>query len=50
MTTKKDPAAVALGKKGGLATAKRLTKKQRIESARRAAKARWAKEKAKKKP
>jgi hypothetical protein len=42
----KDPAAVALGRKGGLkggkARAAKLTKKQRIESARKAAQARWS--------
>ena len=42
---KKDPAAVALGRKGGLkggvARAAKLTKEQRSESAREAAKARW---------
>ena len=41
----KDPAAVALGRKGGLkggkARAAKLTKKQRSESARKAARARW---------
>ena len=41
----KNPAAVALGrlggKKGGLARAKKLSKKERIESARKAAQARW---------
>ena len=41
----KNPAAVALGRlgglKGGKARAKKLTKKQRSESARRAANARW---------
>jgi hypothetical protein len=41
----KDPAAVALGRKGGLkggkARAAAMTKKQRSESARKAAKARW---------
>lgn len=41
----KDPAAVALGRKGGLkggnARAAKLTAEQRSESARRAAKARW---------
>ena len=41
----KDPAAVALGRKGGLkggkARAKSLTSKQRSEIARKAAKARW---------
>lgn len=43
----KNPAAVALGRlgglKGGKARAANLTKEQRIESARKAAKARWAK-------
>ncbi|MCK4815217.1 hypothetical protein KA005_05560 [bacterium] len=43
----KNPAAVALGRlgglKGGKARAIKLTKKQRIEIARKAAKARWAK-------
>lgn len=38
---KKDPAAVALGRRGGKARAKTLTEKERIESARRAAKTRW---------
>jgi hypothetical protein len=41
----KDPAAVALGRKGGLkggpARAKAMTKKQRSESAKKAARARW---------
>lgn len=41
----KDPAAVALGRKGGLkggvARAKKLTAKQRSEIAKKAAKARW---------
>lgn len=41
----KNPAAVALGRlgglKGGKARASKMTKKQRSESARRAAKARW---------
>jgi hypothetical protein len=45
----KDPAAVALGRKGGLkggkARAKAMTKKQRVESAKKAAKARWKKDK-----
>ncbi len=44
---KKNPHAVALGRKGGLkggpARAKKLTKKQRSVSARKAAKARWKK-------
>ena len=41
----KDPAAVALGRKGGLkggdARAKKLTAKQRSEIAKKAARARW---------
>jgi hypothetical protein len=41
----KDPAAVALGRKGGLkcgkARAEKLSKKQLVTSARRAANARW---------
>ena len=45
----KDPAAVALGRRGGLkggaARAKALTPEQRKESARKAAEARWGKEK-----
>ena len=48
---KKDPAAVALGrkggKKGGLARAAKLTPAQRSASARKAVQARWAKVKAK---
>jgi hypothetical protein len=43
---KKDPAAVALGRKGGLkggpARAAKLTKEQLSESGRKAAQARWA--------
>ena len=43
----KDPAAVALGRKGGLkggkARAAKLTAEQRSEAARRAAEARWKK-------
>jgi hypothetical protein len=43
---KKNPAAVALGRKGGLkggkARAAKLTKEQRSESARKAARARWS--------
>jgi hypothetical protein len=43
----KDPAAVELGRRGGLkggkARAAKLTKKQRIEAARKAASARWHK-------
>jgi hypothetical protein len=45
----KDPAAVALGRKGGLkggpARAAKMTKRQRRESAQKAARARWAKAK-----
>ncbi len=41
----KDPVAVSLGRrgglKGGLARAARMTKEQRSESARKAAKSRW---------
>lgn len=41
----KDPAAVALGRKGGLkggkALAKKMTAKERSDSARRASRARW---------
>ncbi len=43
----KDPAAVALGRKGGLkggkARAAKMTAEQRSEAARRAARARWSK-------
>ena len=42
----KDPAAVALGRKGGLkggkARAAKMTAEERAESARKAARARWA--------
>jgi hypothetical protein len=37
----KDPAAVALGKRGGKARAAALTKRRRAEIAKKAAKARW---------
>ena len=37
----KDPAAVALGRKGGKARAEGLTKKRRKEIAQHAARARW---------
>ena len=37
----KDPAAIALGKKGGKARAKVLSAKKRTEIAKKAAKARW---------
>ena len=44
----KDPAAVALGRKGGLkggkARAEKLTAEQRSEAARKAAQARWARD------
>lgn len=40
--TDKDPAAVALGRKGGEARAKAMGKKKRSESAKKAAKARWS--------
>jgi len=46
-TKKKDPAAVELGRKGGLkggkARASRMTKEELSESARKAARARWRK-------
>lgn len=48
-TDGKDPAAVALGRKGGLkggkARAAKLTPKERSESARKAAAARWDRQK-----
>jgi len=37
----KDPAAKALGKKGGAARAKNLTPERKAEIAKKAAKARW---------
>lgn len=37
----KDPAAVALGRKGGLARAAAMPAKKRVQIAARAAKARW---------
>jgi hypothetical protein len=47
--TGKNPAAVALGRKGGLkggkARAARMTPEQRSEAAKKAARARWAKHK-----
>jgi hypothetical protein len=45
---RKNAAAVELGRKGGKATAQKLTLEERIESARRAAQARWAKQKTEK--
>jgi hypothetical protein len=44
----KNPAAVALGRKGGKAYVKNSTPEERQESARRAAQARWSKPKPKK--
>jgi len=46
---RKDPMAVALGSRGGKATAKKMTAEERKEKMRRAAQARWAKAKQKKK-
>jgi hypothetical protein len=43
MAKKKNPAAVALGRKGGKATAARLGPEERTKSARKAAEARWKK-------
>ena len=40
----KDPAAVALGRKGGKARADAMTPRRRKEIARKAAQSRWAKE------
>lgn len=40
----KDPAAVALGKKGGKARADRMTAERRAEIAKKAAKSRWSKD------
>jgi hypothetical protein len=40
---KKNAAAVQLGRKGGKKRAQKLTAEERQESARKAAKARWAK-------
>jgi len=42
---RKNPAAVQLGRKGGKKRAQKLTAEERKESARKAAQARWAKEK-----
>lgn len=39
---KRDPAAVALGKRGGQARAKKLSKRQKSAIARTAARARWS--------
>jgi hypothetical protein len=43
MVKKKNSAAVELGRKGGKASAERLTAEQRKEKARKAAQARWTK-------
>ena len=43
MPKKKDSYAVEFARKGGKASAKKLTPQQRKEKARRAAQARWAK-------
>lgn len=40
----KDPAAKSLGKRGGMARAKKLTPEQRSEIARKAAQKRWRKD------
>jgi len=42
---RKNQAAVELGRKGGKATARNMTVEERIEKMRRAAQARWAKQK-----
>jgi hypothetical protein len=47
MTKKKDPNAVALGRKGGKARLQKLTPEQRSDIARKAVLARWAKHKKK---
>ena len=44
----KDPAAVSLGRKGGKARAKKLTKEELSEQGRKAIQARWEKTAAKK--
>ena len=54
MAEEKNPAAVELGRRGGLkggkARAAKLTPEQRSESARKAAKARWAKKRQEQSP
>jgi hypothetical protein len=45
MAKKKNPAAVALGRKGGKKSAEKLTEEQRKVKARKAALARWTKRK-----
>ena len=44
---RKDPAAVALGRKGGLARLKTMTAEELTRIARQAAQARWAKKEGK---
>jgi hypothetical protein len=44
---RKNPAAVALGRKGGRARMKKMTAEQRTKLAQQAANARWNKEKGK---
>lgn len=44
---RKDPAAVALGRKGGRARMKRISVEERTKLARQAANARWDKQKGK---
>lgn len=43
MKTTKDKAAAALGRRGGLARARKMTKAQRSEAARKAVNERWRK-------
>ena len=43
MAKRKNPNAVALGKKGGKARAERMSPQERSESARKAVEARWEK-------
>jgi hypothetical protein len=45
MAKRKNPAAVALGRRGGKASAKKLTDVERREKARKAAQTRWSKKK-----
>jgi hypothetical protein len=45
MGTKKDPNAVALGRKGGKARAAKLSKEELSKQGRKAVQARWAKKK-----
>jgi hypothetical protein len=45
MANKKDPAAVALGRKGGKARAKSMTPEELSKAMRKAVNARWAKRK-----